>query len=105
MKEAHDACCSLGMGLVSLETPQETNDLALFKQNLSETNTFVANCIKTMFSTATKTVEIWTSAVQTDCDFKFKWCSSGAKLLRNDSIWFTIYFGLFEMLAESFASI
>jgi hypothetical protein len=49
MKEAYDACCSLGMGLVSLETPQETNDLALFKQNLSETSNFVTNCVKIIF--------------------------------------------------------
>lgn len=98
MKEAHDACCSLSMGLVSLETPQKTKDLALFKQNLSETSSFVAKCIKIMFSTATKTVEIWTSAVQTDCDFKFKWCSSGEKLLRNDSIWFIIHVRRFHIM-------
>jgi hypothetical protein len=36
MMEAYVACCSLGMGLVSLETHQETKDLAIFTQNLSE---------------------------------------------------------------------
>lgn len=46
MTEAYDACCSLGMGLVSLETPRETNDLALFIQNLGEPQHFFGeNCV------------------------------------------------------------
>lgn len=32
-------------------------------------------------------VDIWTSAVQTDCPYKFKWCGTGGTLQRNDSRW------------------
>ncbi|XP_059482230.1 uncharacterized protein LOC132200629 [Neocloeon triangulifer] len=69
--EAYDLCCRIGMSLVSVETNEEMQILLQMKNEISPDSTD----------------EAWTSGSHIDCDYRFKWCGSGEKLLRNDSRW------------------
>ncbi|XP_059482049.1 macrophage mannose receptor 1-like [Neocloeon triangulifer] len=69
---ALEMCCKLGMELVSIEDDAKMK--CIYETNANDT------LLK-------QTSEFWTSGTQQDCNYRFKFCSSGASILRNDSKW------------------
>ncbi|XP_059484456.1 uncharacterized protein LOC132201914 [Neocloeon triangulifer] len=69
---ANTMCCRLGMQLVSIEDDAKMR--CIYELNKNDT------LLK-------YTSEFWTSGTQLDCNFRYKFCSSGASILRNDTKW------------------
>ncbi|XP_059481673.1 uncharacterized protein LOC132200308 [Neocloeon triangulifer] len=70
--KALEMCCKLGMELVSIEDDAKMK--CIFEINNNN-------------SLLKYTSEFWTSGTQLDCNFRYKFCSSGASILRNDTKW------------------
>ncbi|XP_065344308.1 uncharacterized protein LOC135942224 [Cloeon dipterum] len=69
---AYTACCNLGMDFLSIASDQEMQDI------------FILNNDDPLLR---YNAEFWSSGTQLDCNFRYKYCSTGVDFYLNDTKW------------------